>query len=116
MYVTKEETRLEGPFYGGSRIKFDLELANCMKLKTWQQDLFDFMISHEEFLRDRKVIYVEDEKGGSGKSTFIKWLRTAQRHFKFRALPQASVDRVSSAVNIICKDTKLDVLAFDILT
>lgn len=60
------------------------------------------------------MIYVEDEKGGSGKSTFIKWLRTAQRYFKFRALPQASVDRVASAVNIICKDTKLDVLAFDI--
>lgn len=53
-------------------------------------------------------------KKGSGKSTFIKWLRTAQRFFKFRALLQASVDRVASAVNIICKDTKLDVLAFDI--
>lgn len=72
------------------------------------------MKNHEKFLRDRKVIYVEDEKGGSGKSTFIKWLRTAQRYFKFRALPQASVDRLGSAVNIICKDTKLDVLVFDI--
>lgn len=114
LYVTKEETRLKGPFYAGNKVKFDLELANSMELKAWQQDLFDFMKNHEEFLRDRKVIYVEDEKGGSGKSTFIKWLRTAQRFFKFRALPQASVDRVASAVNIICKDTKLDVLAFDI--
>ena len=35
-----------------------------MELKPWQQDLFDFMKNHEEFLRDRKVIYVEDEKGG----------------------------------------------------
>ena len=72
------------------------------------------MKNHGEFLRDRKVIYIEDEKGGSGKSTFIKWLRTAQRYFKFRALPQASVDRVASAVNTICKDKKLDGLTFDI--
>ena len=112
--MTKEKTRLKGPFYVGKKIKFDLELANSMELKPWQQDLFELMKNHEEFLRDRKVVYVGDEKGDSGKSTFIKWLRTAQRYFKFRALPQASVDRVASAVNIICKDTKLDVLAFDI--
>jgi len=114
LYVTKEEARLKGPFYAGNKIKFDLELTNNIKLKPSQQDLFDFIKNHGEFLRDRKVIYVEDEKKGSGKSTFIKWLRTAQRCFKFRALPQASVDRVASAVNIICKDTKLNVLAFDI--
>lgn len=99
--MTKEKTRLKGPFYVGKKIKFDLELANSMELKPWQQDLFELMKNHEEFLRDRKVVYVGDEKGDSGKSTFIKWLRTAQRYFKFRALPQASVDRVASAVNII---------------
>lgn len=86
--MTKEETRLKSPFYAGNKIKFDLELANSMELKPWQQDLFDFMKNHKEFLRDKKVIYVKDEKGGSGKSTFIKWLRTAQRYFKFRALLQ----------------------------
>ena len=72
------------------------------------------MKNHEEFLRNKKVIYVEDEKGESGKSTFIKWLRIDKRYFKFRALLQASVDRVASAVSRICKDTKLDVLTFDI--
>lgn len=63
--MTKKETRLKGPFYAGNKIKFDLELANSMELRPWQQDLFDFMKNHEEFLRDRKVIYIEDEKGGS---------------------------------------------------
>ncbi len=114
LYVTKKETRLKGPFHAGNKIKFDLELANCIKLKPWQQDLFDFMKNNKEFLRYRKVIYIEDEKGWSRKSPFIKWLRTAERYFKFRTLPQACVDRVASAVNIICKDSKLDVLAFDI--
>lgn len=70
--MTKEESRLKSLFYACKKIKFDLELANNMELKPWQQDLFDLMKNHEEFLRDRKVIYVEDEKGGSGKSTFIK--------------------------------------------
>jgi len=43
LYVTKEKTRLKGPFYAGNKIKFDLELANSMELKPWQKDLFDFM-------------------------------------------------------------------------
>lgn len=47
LYVTKEETRLKGPFYVGNKIKFDLELANSMELKPWQKDLFDFMKNHE---------------------------------------------------------------------
>ena len=38
--MTKEESRLKGPFYAGKKIKFDLELANSMELKPWQQDLF----------------------------------------------------------------------------
>ena len=46
LYVTKEETRLKGPFYAGSKIKFDLELANSMESKPWQKDLFDFMKNH----------------------------------------------------------------------
>ena len=48
--MTKEETRLKEPFYAGNRIKFDLELANSMELKAWQQDLLDKMAANRPTL------------------------------------------------------------------
>ena len=113
-YVTKTETRLEGPYYCGRKSVYDHELAATMVLKPWQQDLMDFLILEERMLRDRKVIYVEDINGGSGKSTFIKWLRTAQTRFSFRALPISAVDRLASAINLITKEYKLDIVAFNV--
>jgi len=113
-YVTKTETRVEGPFYAGKRNMFNAKFAESTKLRLWQQDLMDLMVNNEAILRDRKVIYVEDFKGGSGKSTFIKWLRTAQTKFVFRALPISAVDRVASAINIITKSCKIDIIGFDV--
>ena len=113
-YVSKEETRVEGPFHSGKKNMFNDKFANSTKLNLWQQDLMSFMENNESMLRDRKVIYVEDVVGGSGKSTFIKWLRTAQTKFVFRALPISAVDRVASAMNLITKSCKLDIIAFDV--
>ena len=113
-YVTKTDTRVEGPFYCGEKNMFNEKFANSTKLRLWQQDLMDFMINNETILRDRKVIYVEDQLGGSGKSTLIKWLRTGQTRFEFRALPVSAVDRLASAMNLITKSCKIDIIAFDI--
>lgn len=68
----------------------------------------------ESFLRNRKVIYVEDIEGGSGKSTFVRWLRIGQKTFSFRALPVSAVDRLASAVNAITKQYALDIVGFDL--
>ena len=113
LYVTKEETRLEGPFYAGNKIKFDLELANSMELKPWQQDLFDLMKNHEEFLRDRKVIYVKDDKGGSGKSTFLKYLCSQKDGLNFKKLPLDRPDRIRMMVCKITEKEDVDAFAFD---
>ena len=59
-YVTKIKTRVEGPFYAGKKNKFNEEFANSMILKPWQDDLFNFLKRKESFLRNRKVIYVEN--------------------------------------------------------
>lgn len=113
-YVTKSETRVEGPFYAGKKNKFSEEFANSIELRAWQNDLFNFLKQKEKFLRNRKVIYVEDTEGGWGKSTFVRWLRIGQKDFSFRALPISGVDRLASAVNAIIKDSTLDIVGFDL--
>lgn len=49
-YVTKIETRVEGPFYTGKKNKFNEEFANSMILKPWKDDLFNFL---KEKLKDK---------------------------------------------------------------
>jgi hypothetical protein len=63
--------------------------------------------------RDRYIIWVCDEKGGSGKSEFIKWLRTGQKTLEVRKVPIDSVDRLTSAVVTVTKAQKIDLFLFD---
>ena len=78
-YVTKEETRIEGPFYCGKKEKFDLKMST-MSLRNWQLEFFNYLkskLNNKEF-RGRKIIWLEDLVGNTGKSTLLKWLRVGQ--------------------------------------
>jgi hypothetical protein len=113
-YCTKEETRVSGPYYVGKNQNYDEIMANA-KLKKWQQKLYNLLLSDElTLLKDRKVVWVHDQKGNTGKSWFQKWLRMGQRKLVVRSLPVASVDRLSSAVNIITKKLEVDVFTIDL--
>jgi len=113
-YVTKEEGRTKGPFYGGKKEMYDNGMAAC-KLRRWQSQLFKIIIGPEqEALKDRKVIWVQDSCGNTGKSWFQKWLRIGQKQMVVRSLPVSSVDRLISAVNIINKTQKVDAYTIDL--
>ena len=113
-YVTKVEGRVKGPFYAGKNNINDLEFSK-MKLRKWQQQLYDLLLSEElQNLKDRKVIWIQNPQGNSGKSWFQKWLRIGQKQIVVRSLPVDGVDRIMSAVNIITKKTKVDVLCYDL--
>lgn len=113
-YVTKPEGRVKGPFYAGKNELHDLGFSK-MQLRKWQQQLYDLLISEElPRLKDRKVIWVQNRQGNSGKSWFQKWLRIGQKEIVVRSLPVDGVDRIMSAVNIITKKTKVDVLCYDL--
>jgi len=113
-YVTKEEGRTKGPFYGGKKEMYDKQMATC-KLREWQSQLFSIITgSEQEALKDRKVIWVQDSCGNTGKSWFQKWLRIGQRQMVVRSLPVSSVDRLISAVNIINKTQKVDAYTIDL--
>lgn len=109
-YSTKEDTRVEGPFYLGKKEKFSEEFSDS-SLNEWQQSLFDFIIKNQDnkILRDRKIVWVQDLVGNTGKSFFQKWLRIGQKQLVARKLPVSSVDRLISAVTKLSEQTKVDV-------
>lgn len=109
-YSSKEDTRVEGPFHIGKKEKFNEEFSN-LKLNIWQQDLFNFIIKNKDDkkLRDRKIIWVQDLVGNTGKSFFQKWLRIGQKELVARKLPVSSVDRLVSAVTKVTEQVQVDV-------
>lgn len=113
-YVTKTPGRVKGPFYAGKNEMHDIEFSE-MQLRKWQQQLYEILIGEDlQKLKDRKVIWVQNPQGNSGKSWFQKWLRIGQKKIVVRSLPVDGVDRLMSAVNIITKKTKVDVLCYDL--
>lgn len=112
-YVTKSEGRTRGPFYGGKKEVYDKKMS-AAKLRTWQKLLFEFLTGPEKAtLKDRKVIWVEDEHGNTGKSWFQKWLRIGQKKLTARTLPISSVDRLISAVHHVTKARSVDMFMID---
>lgn len=115
LYSQKSETRVAGPWYAGKNEKFDMEISE-MSLKPWQEELYSYILNNSENknFRDRKIIWVEDQEGNSGKSYFIKWLRTGQKQLNCRKLPVSSVERLNSAVAKIAEKQNIDLFMVDI--
>lgn len=81
-YVTKEESRLEGPWTDKSELKskvvpiikeeLPIDVQMIKNLWPWQENLLK--ISEENKMDFRTVNWVWDEVGKKGKSLFAKWL------------------------------------------
>lgn len=71
--LQKGETRVESPFYCGKKEKFDVKMS-MISLLDWQLDLYNYLKSklNDKNFRSRKVIWLEDLKGNTGKSTLLK--------------------------------------------
>lgn len=68
-YSSKSETKICGPWLKDSK---NTPLTNInIDLLQWQYDLLKKL---EEPIDNRKIIWITDLKGGSGKSMFQKWL------------------------------------------
>jgi hypothetical protein len=108
-YVMKEEGRVKGPFFlGNSDINQRFTMKQT-KLKTWQQDLYQEIKDRLLEFKDRKVIWVEDTGGNTGKSYFQKWLALGQIELVVLPLAISNVDRLKSAVCNINKTFNVDV-------
>lgn len=98
-YASKSEGRLRGPFYIGQKEKFNESFA-AMNLRSWQKELFDFILVHKDspIIRERKIIWVEDSVRCTGKSKFQKWLRLGQKGLVAPKLTVSTVERLISVV------------------
>lgn len=114
-YVTKSDTRIEGPFIGGTKEKYDQEYAD-LRLLEWQAELYNFIYTKKDDkeFRDRKILWIEDTIGNTGKSLFQKWLRTGQREVTARKLPVSSVERLISATTKVVTDTKVELFMINL--
>ena len=119
-YTRKQETKVSKTVYCGRKEMFDTKIESLCE-KQWQKDMFDFMklVKYDEDLQDSKrlqkraIYWLEDTKGGAGKSEFITWLRAGQKELNCRLLPIDSVDRLMHAVTEVTKKDKVDVFMID---
>jgi len=86
-YVTKEETRIEGPWHSAEEpVKIPWDIAMITELKPWQDELL--RKSKTRMLRE--VIVIIDENGGIGKTTFARYMGI---HGHGRSIPYANEHR-----------------------
>lgn len=114
-YVTKTEGRVSGPYHGGDNNMFDKDMQEA-KLKSWQKQLYSFLLKARDSprFRSRKIIFVQDLVGNTGKSFFQKWLRTGQRDITARKLPVNTTDRLISAVTKVVKKDLVDLFMINL--
>lgn len=80
-YVTKEESRVEGPFYCSALRPYDSTDLVIMKSQEnwypWQRAIANYFLTSYGTIStpdDRHIIWVHDPKGNSGKSKLVKYL------------------------------------------
>jgi len=114
-YASKQDTRVKGPFYVGKKEKFSEEFAS-MTLLPWQKQLYEFVLTNKDnpLIRERKIIWVEDNRGCTGKSKFQKWLRLGQKDITARKLPVSTVERLISAVTKLTEQEVVDLLMINL--
>lgn len=114
-YASKQDTRVKGPFYVGQKEKFSEKFA-AMILRPWQKQLYEFVLANKEnpVIRERKIIWIEDNLGCTGKSKFQKWLRLGQKSISARKLPVSTVERLISAVTKLTQQEVIDLLMINL--
>lgn len=115
-YCTKAETRIDGPWYVGLQNYISEKEPMELCLKKWQTQLLTLIQGPlQAYLRNRKVIWVQDPVGGQGKSTFIKYLAMNEKLFDLgiEKLLIDRPDRIRSAVIKLSKKKDIDIYMFD---
>ena len=113
-YCVKEETRVEGPWFVGLGAYKHKRNQMNITLRPWQQTLLNELNSPlGETFRQRKVLWIQDPAGGSGKSTFLKYLGLKKDGLKFKKLPLDKPDRIRLMVCKIVQKEDVDAFVFD---
>jgi len=116
-YCTKEDTRISGPYFVGLSSYKQKKEKMEIQLYNWQKSVLELLDPcYGNKFRDRKVIWIQDMIGGSGKSKFIQYLARSgeiSHNLVCKKLPFDNPDRIRSAVSKIALKTDVDVFMFD---
>lgn len=69
-YVTKEETRIDGPFTDENYVKVPIDIKAIQALRPWQESLKNKL----EVYESRKIDVIVETKGNIGKTTFCRYM------------------------------------------
>lgn len=115
-YCEKLETRIGGPWYAGLADYLCEKQKMKLNLKKWQSQILGLITGqYQDYLRDRKVIWIQDVLGGQGKSTFIRYLAANETNLGM-GIEKLSIDRpdrIRSAIVKLSKRKNVDVYMFD---
>ena len=113
-YCVKAESRVEGPWFVGTPQYRRKNTPISLSLRKWQEQLLNELNSPlGETFRDRKVIWIQDEKGSAGKSTFLKYLCSQKEGLNFKKLPLDRPDRIRMMVCKMTEKEDVDAFCFD---
>ena len=113
-YCVKVESRVGGPWYVGTPQYRRKNTPMSINLRKWQEQFLNELNSPlGETFRDRKVIWVQDEKGSAGKSTFLKYLCSQKEGLNFKKLPLDRPDRIRMMVCKMTEKEDVDAFCFD---
>lgn len=99
IYVTKEDTRVDGPWSDKDVPAYVPRALRNLELKGWQQELRDALVQPGD---DRTVHIVLDKAGGIGKSTFCKYMSINHRAF---TMP-GTIGRGEDLMKLVCNSLK----------
>lgn len=113
-YCSKIQTRLDGPWFVGTPQYRRKNTPINISLREWQEQFLNELNSPlGETFRDRKVIWIQDERGSAGKSTFLKYLCSEKEGLNFKKLPLDRPDRIRMMVCKITQKEDVDAFCFD---
>lgn len=113
-YCTKAESRVEGPWFTGSNAYKQRNTLMELKMNDWQKTFHEELRKLDKSSkRDRYVIWIEDGVGGSGKTTFAKYLGFGQKEWNVKKLPFDKPDRIRHAVCKLVQKEDVDIFTFD---
>ena len=69
---------------------------------------------NDKKFRGRKVIWLEDFKGNTGKSTLLKWLKIGQKEIVSHKLHVSSTECSISAVSKVTSEIKIDLFMMNL--
>lgn len=104
-YVTKDETRVAGPWSDRDQPKYVPRQIRGITLQGWQLELRN----HLQTWDTRRIHFVVDPAGGIGKSTFVTYMRVMHQAIKIPQSCQTADDMMQYACKMV-GERKTDII------